>query len=195
MGKSCNMFWSVKYDQPFLKLEYTWTFVFCRMRDKGKQKAPPPKQAKPGFNRKERQRRQMEKPTQTRNQVKIYSVFLFISLGRLHKTLCVLRSSFRDLNDIRNYKKISRLISAPKKKPQYRWFSLKEVILCFLGFGISFIVLCCIFVHVPRQNELLSLTENTAALPETPGLESSTYFLNLCASCCNRRYIYIYIYI
>ncbi|XP_036963993.1 RNA-binding protein 28 [Acanthopagrus latus] len=39
-----------------------------RMRDKGKQKAPPPKQAKPGFNRKERQRRQMEKPTQTRNQ-------------------------------------------------------------------------------------------------------------------------------
>uniref|UniRef100_A0A671Y9R7 RNA binding motif protein 28 n=1 Tax=Sparus aurata TaxID=8175 RepID=A0A671Y9R7_SPAAU len=88
-----------------------------RMRDKGKQKAPPPKQAKPGFNRKERQRRQMEKPTQTRNQVKIYSVFLFISLGRLHKTLCVLRSSYGNLNDIRNYKKISRHILAPKKPP------------------------------------------------------------------------------
>lgn len=117
LGKSCNMFWSVKYDRPFLKLGYTWTFVFCRMRDKGKQKAPPPKQAKPGFNRKERQRRQMEKPTQTRNQVKIYSVFLFISLGRLHKTLCVLRSSYGNLNDIRNYKKISRHILAPKKPP------------------------------------------------------------------------------
>ncbi|XP_044050720.1 RNA-binding protein 28 [Siniperca chuatsi] len=42
-----------------------------RMRDKGKQQAPPPNKAKPGSNRKERQRRQMgqmEKPTQPRNQ-------------------------------------------------------------------------------------------------------------------------------
>uniref|UniRef100_A0A8C2WZF6 RNA-binding protein 28 n=1 Tax=Cyclopterus lumpus TaxID=8103 RepID=A0A8C2WZF6_CYCLU len=35
-----------------------------RMRDKGKQQAPPPKKAKPGSNRKDRQRQQMEKPTQ-----------------------------------------------------------------------------------------------------------------------------------
>ncbi|KAG8012597.1 RNA-binding protein 28 [Nibea albiflora] len=41
-----------------------------RMRDKGKQQAPPPKRAKPGFNKKDRQRQQMEKPTQPRNQVK-----------------------------------------------------------------------------------------------------------------------------
>lgn len=39
-----------------------------RMRDKGKQQAPPPNKAKPGSKRKERQRRQMEKPTQPRNQ-------------------------------------------------------------------------------------------------------------------------------
>lgn len=41
-----------------------------RMRDKGKQKAPPPKKGKPGSNRREFQRRQMEKPTQSRKQVK-----------------------------------------------------------------------------------------------------------------------------
>ncbi|KAM7396611.1 hypothetical protein PAMP_019644 [Pampus punctatissimus] len=41
-----------------------------RMRDKGKQKAPPPKKARPGSSRKERQKWQMEKPTQPRNQVK-----------------------------------------------------------------------------------------------------------------------------
>ncbi|XP_039989749.1 RNA-binding protein 28 isoform X2 [Xiphias gladius] len=41
-----------------------------RMRDKGKQQAPPPKKARPGSNRREHQRRQMEKPTQPRNQVK-----------------------------------------------------------------------------------------------------------------------------
>ncbi|XP_049431135.1 RNA-binding protein 28 isoform X1 [Epinephelus fuscoguttatus] len=39
-----------------------------RMRDKGKQQAPPPKKARPGSNRKDRQRRQMEKPTQPRNK-------------------------------------------------------------------------------------------------------------------------------
>ena len=41
---------------------------------------------------------------------------------------------------------------------------LKEVILCFWGFCLSFIVLCSIFVHVndPCQRELLSPTENTA---------------------------------
>ncbi|KAL7401843.1 hypothetical protein ABVT39_005325 [Epinephelus coioides] len=39
-----------------------------RMRDKGKQQAPPSKKARPGSNRKDRQRRQMEKPTQPRNQ-------------------------------------------------------------------------------------------------------------------------------
>ncbi|XP_018519394.1 RNA-binding protein 28 isoform X2 [Lates calcarifer] len=41
-----------------------------RMRDKGKQQGPPPKKARPGSNRREHQRRQMEKPTQPRNQVK-----------------------------------------------------------------------------------------------------------------------------
>ncbi|KAM7003429.1 LOW QUALITY PROTEIN: RNA-binding protein 28 [Tautogolabrus adspersus] len=41
-----------------------------RMRDKGKQKAPPPNKTRPGFSRKESQKRQMEKPTQSRNQVK-----------------------------------------------------------------------------------------------------------------------------
>ncbi|XP_031149201.2 RNA-binding protein 28 [Sander lucioperca] len=40
-----------------------------RMRDKGKQQAPPPKKARPGSNRKDRQRQQMEKPTRPRNQV------------------------------------------------------------------------------------------------------------------------------
>ncbi|XP_061772769.1 RNA-binding protein 28 [Nerophis ophidion] len=39
-----------------------------RMRDKGKQRAPPPKKAPQGGGRKERQRRQMEKPTRPRNQ-------------------------------------------------------------------------------------------------------------------------------
>ncbi|XP_042352256.1 RNA-binding protein 28 [Plectropomus leopardus] len=39
-----------------------------RMRDKGKQQAPPPKKARPGFNRNDRQRQQMEKPTHPRNQ-------------------------------------------------------------------------------------------------------------------------------
>lgn len=53
---------------------------------------------------------------------------------------------------------------------------IKEAILCFWGFCLSFCVLCCIFVHVqglqreksqsPRQRELLFSTENTAlALP------------------------------
>uniref|UniRef100_A0AAX7TXY9 RNA-binding protein 28 n=1 Tax=Astatotilapia calliptera TaxID=8154 RepID=A0AAX7TXY9_ASTCA len=41
-----------------------------RSRDKRKQqKAPPPKKAKPGSTRKERPKRQIEKPTQPRNQV------------------------------------------------------------------------------------------------------------------------------
>ncbi|XP_069567255.1 RNA-binding protein 28 isoform X1 [Brachyistius frenatus] len=39
-----------------------------RMRDKGKQQAPPPKKARPGTSRNERQRQQMEKPTQHKNQ-------------------------------------------------------------------------------------------------------------------------------
>ncbi|XP_074534718.1 RNA-binding protein 28 [Halichoeres trimaculatus] len=41
-----------------------------RMRDKGKQKAPPLKKGRPGTNRRDFQRKQMEKPTQSRNQVK-----------------------------------------------------------------------------------------------------------------------------
>ncbi|XP_056273452.1 RNA-binding protein 28 [Pseudoliparis swirei] len=41
-----------------------------RLRDKGKPQAPPPKKAKPGSNRKDRQRQQMEKPMQRSNQVK-----------------------------------------------------------------------------------------------------------------------------
>lgn len=39
-----------------------------RMRDKGKQQAPPPKKGRPRSNRKDRPRQQMEKPTQPRNQ-------------------------------------------------------------------------------------------------------------------------------
>ncbi|XP_071357082.1 RNA-binding protein 28 isoform X2 [Trachinotus anak] len=39
-----------------------------RMRDKGKQQAPPAKKPRPASNSRERQRRQMEKPTQPRNQ-------------------------------------------------------------------------------------------------------------------------------
>ncbi|KAM4573510.1 RNA-binding protein 28 isoform 2-T2 [Odontesthes bonariensis] len=42
-----------------------------RMRDKGKQQAPPPKKpGRPGSKRNERQKRQIEKPMQPRNQVK-----------------------------------------------------------------------------------------------------------------------------
>ncbi|XP_026167874.1 RNA-binding protein 28 isoform X2 [Mastacembelus armatus] len=39
-----------------------------RMRDKGKQQTPPAKKSRPGARRRERQRRQIEKPTQPRNQ-------------------------------------------------------------------------------------------------------------------------------
>ncbi|KAF3854733.1 hypothetical protein F7725_022788 [Dissostichus mawsoni] len=39
-----------------------------RMRDKGKPQAPPPKKARPGTGRKDRQKQQIEKPTQPRNQ-------------------------------------------------------------------------------------------------------------------------------
>ncbi|XP_057693557.1 RNA-binding protein 28 [Corythoichthys intestinalis] len=41
-----------------------------RLRDKGKQKAPPPKKAQRGGSRKERQKRHLEKPTQSRNKTK-----------------------------------------------------------------------------------------------------------------------------
>lgn len=41
------------------------------MRDKGKQKAAPPREARPGLGRKVRQRQNMEKPTQPRNQVNV----------------------------------------------------------------------------------------------------------------------------
>uniref|UniRef100_A0A3B3D9V2 RNA binding motif protein 28 n=1 Tax=Oryzias melastigma TaxID=30732 RepID=A0A3B3D9V2_ORYME len=40
-----------------------------RMRDKGKQQAPPPKKAKPGSKRNNQRRLQIEKPSQLRNQV------------------------------------------------------------------------------------------------------------------------------
>uniref|UniRef100_G3PGG6 RNA-binding protein 28 n=1 Tax=Gasterosteus aculeatus aculeatus TaxID=481459 RepID=G3PGG6_GASAC len=39
-----------------------------RLRDRGKQQAPPPKKGRPGSTRKDRQRQQMEKPTQRSNQ-------------------------------------------------------------------------------------------------------------------------------
>ncbi|KAI4825142.1 hypothetical protein KUCAC02_020840 [Chaenocephalus aceratus] len=39
-----------------------------QMRDKGKPQAPPPKKARPGTGRKDRQKQQIEKPTQPRNQ-------------------------------------------------------------------------------------------------------------------------------
>ncbi|XP_053741219.1 RNA-binding protein 28 [Synchiropus splendidus] len=42
-----------------------------RMRDRGKQQAPAAKKSRPGQSRKDRQRRQMEKPTQPRNQVRV----------------------------------------------------------------------------------------------------------------------------
>ena len=42
----------------------------------------------------------------------------------------------------------------------------------------------------------LSLTENTApALPEVPGLESSLYLYNLCASLYNRCYVNNYFHL
>nr|XP_040024668.1 RNA-binding protein 28-like [Gasterosteus aculeatus aculeatus] len=41
-----------------------------RLRDRGKQQAPTPKKGRPGSTRKDRQRQQMEKPTQRSNQVK-----------------------------------------------------------------------------------------------------------------------------
>ena len=48
----------------------------------------------------------------------------------------------------------------------------------------------------PRQRELLSPSENTAAaLPDTPGLESSLYFRYLSESLCNRRCVNIHFYI
>uniref|UniRef100_A0A665V2K6 RNA-binding protein 28 n=1 Tax=Echeneis naucrates TaxID=173247 RepID=A0A665V2K6_ECHNA len=50
-----------------------------RMRDKGKQQAPVSKNTRPRSNRRERQRRQMEKPTQSRNQVSTYPVVHFYS--------------------------------------------------------------------------------------------------------------------
>ena len=74
---------------------------------------------------------------------------------------------------------------------------VKEVILCFLSFCLSLIVLRCVFVHVkglrsekpksPLQRGSLCPTENTApALSETPGLESSLYLCNVRVSLCNR---------
>uniref|UniRef100_A0A8C5GZG8 RNA-binding protein 28 n=1 Tax=Gouania willdenowi TaxID=441366 RepID=A0A8C5GZG8_GOUWI len=49
-----------------------------RMRDKGKQQAPPAKKQRPRSVRNDRQRRQMEKPTQPRNQVGLINAFLFL---------------------------------------------------------------------------------------------------------------------
>lgn len=52
------------------------------MRDKGKQKAAPPREARPGLGRKVRQRQNMEKPTQPRNQVNAcVRVRLFVMIG------------------------------------------------------------------------------------------------------------------
>lgn len=48
------------------------TVVLYRLRDRGKQQAPPPKKGRPGSTRKDRQRQQMEKPTQRSNQVHKY---------------------------------------------------------------------------------------------------------------------------
>uniref|UniRef100_A0A673AJY9 RNA-binding protein 28 n=1 Tax=Sphaeramia orbicularis TaxID=375764 RepID=A0A673AJY9_9TELE len=45
-----------------------------RMRDKGKQKPPPPKKGRPGSSRRDRQRRHIEKPTQPRNQVYMHFI-------------------------------------------------------------------------------------------------------------------------
>lgn len=43
--------------------------IFCRMRDRGKQKVPPPKKARPGMNRKGQKKQQFEKPRQPQKQV------------------------------------------------------------------------------------------------------------------------------
>ena len=86
---------------------------------------------------------------------------------------------------------------------------LKEVLLYFWGFCVSFILLSSIFVRVkglqsekaqsPPRRKLLSPIENTSpALHETPCLESSLYFCNLCASslcACNRCCINTYTYV
>uniref|UniRef100_A0A7N8Y6Y6 RNA binding motif protein 28 n=1 Tax=Mastacembelus armatus TaxID=205130 RepID=A0A7N8Y6Y6_9TELE len=56
-----------------------------RMRDKGKQQTPPAKKSRPGARRRERQRRQIEKPTQPRNQVHTYSVVVLYTLYMLNK--------------------------------------------------------------------------------------------------------------
>lgn len=58
--------------------------IFCRMRDRGKQKAPPPKKTRPGVSRKAQKTRQMEKPRQRQKQV---SDFLcsFLWFVLLHK--------------------------------------------------------------------------------------------------------------
>ena len=80
-------------------------------------------------------------------------------------------------------------------KADFAFCLFKQVILYFWGFCASFIVLCSIFVHVKVQRQLLAPTENTAALPETPGLELSLYFCNLYASLCNRCYVIIHFWI
>ncbi|KAM9854619.1 RNA-binding protein 28 [Aulostomus maculatus] len=83
-----------------------------RMRDKGKQQAQPPKKnTRPGSSRRERQRRQLEKPTQPRNQ-------------KVKATKGAFRSRDGDRFDslVQQYKK--KLINSDKNNPirRNKWF-------------------------------------------------------------------------
>lgn len=54
---------------------FIYLFVYyCRMRDRGKQKVPPPKKTRPGMSRKSQKIQQMEKPRQLQKQVKALSL-------------------------------------------------------------------------------------------------------------------------
>lgn len=67
----------------------------------------------------------------------------------------------------------------------------------FLGFCLSFIVLWSILVHVKGQKSTPKGEDSASTMSETPGLESSLYFHNVCVSLCNRyrRNIYFYMFI
>lgn len=63
-----NFFFS---NAHLLTLFIIYPFVYyCRMRDRGKQKVPPPKKTRPGVSRKAQKMQQMEKPRQLQKQVK-----------------------------------------------------------------------------------------------------------------------------
>lgn len=69
-SKTCSNFTAGISNSPVV--------IFCRMRDKGKQKAPPPTQARPGLSRKKQPRQQMENPAKPTNQVNTYFVYMVV---------------------------------------------------------------------------------------------------------------------